>query len=605
MAGKSTIQVVISGDASGAVRAFKDVDQESSRMDRVGSRIADVGSKMRDIGKNMTLFATVPIVGAGVAAVKFASDLTESMSKVDVVFGESAREIQEWARSAARAFGMSRQEALEAAGTFGNFLIAMGNGVEESKDMSKALIGLAADLASFNNVNPEEVLLALRAGLAGEAEPLRRFGVNLSVARLEAIGASVGIKKLGKDMTGAEKSTLAYMAIMEDTALAQGDFARTAGGLANQQRILMARFKDTAATLGQQLLPIALKLVEFVQRLIDKFQGLSPEMQKVILIAGGLIAAIGPVTTIIGLLLSPVGLVVLALAALAAGFYLLYQRSETFREAIDALVSAFKDGGFSALLDEAVVQLQKLAAAFWEWIKDMTPKALAQLGVWALALGNWILTTAIPAAVGWLAALALKFVEWVATDVLPKLPGELSKIAAAIAKWLDEDGYPKAVEIGRQLGKALLEGMIDTAQKIPGWIAGLPDMIIDALGNWYYILWEAGWDMARGLADGFTAKLESLGGLAGKILNPAQIGLDFLLGTEKRASGGPVSAFQPYIVGERGPELFVPGASGQIVPNHAMGGGVVVNLNFNGQTDGQSVMSAVNSREFRAAMKSA
>lgn len=43
-----------------------------------------------------------------------------------------------------------------------------------------------------------------------------------------------------------------------------------------------------------------------------------------------------------------------------------------------------------------------------------------------------------------------------------------------------------------------------------------------------------------------------------------------------RASGGPVSANTPYIVGEQGPELFVPGSSGSVVPNHALGGGQTV-----------------------------
>lgn len=46
---------------------------------------------------------------------------------------------------------------------------------------------------------------------------------------------------------------------------------------------------------------------------------------------------------------------------------------------------------------------------------------------------------------------------------------------------------------------------------------------------------------------------------------------------EFRAMGGPVTSGSPYIVGERGPELFVPSQSGGIVPNHAMGG-VTINI---------------------------
>lgn len=56
-----------------------------------------------------------------------------------------------------------------------------------------------------------------------------------------------------------------------------------------------------------------------------------------------------------------------------------------------------------------------------------------------------------------------------------------------------------------------------------------------------------------------------------------------------RAAGGPVSGGQPYIVGERGPELFVPSASGNIIPNGSMGGGVINNYNITGYTDDQLV----------------
>jgi len=52
-----------------------------------------------------------------------------------------------------------------------------------------------------------------------------------------------------------------------------------------------------------------------------------------------------------------------------------------------------------------------------------------------------------------------------------------------------------------------------------------------------------------------------------------------------RANGGPVGAGQPYLVGERGPELFVPGAKGNIVPNNAMGGSnIVVNVDASGSS---------------------
>lgn len=77
------------------------------------------------------------------------------------------------------------------------------------------------------------------------------------------------------------------------------------------------------------------------------------------------------------------------------------------------------------------------------------------------------------------------------------------------------------------------------------------------------------------------------GSMAGTSSGPVGSRLDlFNLGAAQyRASGGPVSAGSPYIVGERGPELFVPGRSGSIVPNDSLGGdmmNVVVNVDANG-----------------------
>jgi phage-related minor tail protein len=66
--------------------------------------------------------------------------------------------------------------------------------------------------------------------------------------------------------------------------------------------------------------------------------------------------------------------------------------------------------------------------------------------------------------------------------------------------------------------------------------------------------------------------------------NPSSFGMGLLPG---RANGGPVSSGQTYMVGERGPELFVPGRSGTIVANDKMGGGstnVVVNVDAKGSS---------------------
>jgi hypothetical protein len=191
-----------------------------------------------------------------------ASNLSESIAKTNTVFGKNAQAIQDWSRTTASALGVSRQAALEAAGTYGNLFRAFGINEQESAKMSTALVTLAADLASFNNVPIEDALLALRSGLSGETEPLKRFGIALNEARLKEQALADGLIKTTKGtLPQAIKTQAAYSLIMKDSALAQGDVARTAGGLANQLKFLKAGLDDAKAGFGEALLPIVLNVV--------------------------------------------------------------------------------------------------------------------------------------------------------------------------------------------------------------------------------------------------------------------------------------------------------------------------------------------------------
>jgi hypothetical protein len=189
-------------------------------------------------------------------AIDAASNLAESQSKVNVVFDEGADAILTWSETSAEAMGLSKQAALEAAGTFGNLFDSLGLASEATVDMSKGAVQLASDLASFNNVGTEETLLAIRSGLLGEAEPMRRFGSALSAARVEQFALAEGWVQNKKDLTETMKVQARYQLILQDTANAQGDFARTSGGLANKQRTADAKTQDLVASLGKMLAPL-------------------------------------------------------------------------------------------------------------------------------------------------------------------------------------------------------------------------------------------------------------------------------------------------------------------------------------------------------------
>lgn len=221
---------------------------------------AEIDGKVPGIaGKAAGYFAAAfAAVGIGAFlgnAISEATDLSESASKVSVVFGDAAGGVEAFASTASTALGLSEAAALGATGTFGNLLRSTGLAEQAAADMSVGMVGLAGDLASFNNATPEEALEALRAGLLGEAEPLKKFGVNLNAAAIEAKAAELGLAGVNGELTDAQKAQAAYAIIMDQTALAQGDFLRTSAGLANQQRIAKAQFADLSADIGGLFVP--------------------------------------------------------------------------------------------------------------------------------------------------------------------------------------------------------------------------------------------------------------------------------------------------------------------------------------------------------------
>jgi len=328
-------------------------DNASAVLKGTGTDLKKLGTDMTKIGAGMSLALTAPILALGKSSIEAASNLEESLNKANVVFGESAGVIESWAETAAASFGQSKRQALEAAGTFGNLFSAMGMGQDEAAGMSTKLVELASDLASFNNIDPAVALDKLRAGLVGEAEPLKTLGVLINESTVKAKAMELGLGDASGALTEAEKVQARYALILEQTGKAQGDFARTADGLANSQRTLNATWEDTKAKLGEALLPIALQLSNALLGLLTAFNNLSPGAQQTILVIGGLLAVAGPLLMIVGQIIAVVGAlgpvfatvstaiggagpvlagvaavitgpVLLAIAALAAGIALLY-----------------------------------------------------------------------------------------------------------------------------------------------------------------------------------------------------------------------------------------------------------------------------------------
>ena len=204
-----------------------------------------------------------------------ASDLQEVQNVVDVTFGDDATVIENWSKRANKAFGLTELQAKKYTSTLGAMMKSSGLTGKAVTSMSTDLAGLTADMASFYNLNFDDAFEKIRAGISGETEPLKQLGINMSVANLEAYALSQGIDKAYESMSQAEQVTLRYNYLMETTADAQGDFARTSDSLANSQRVLANNFETLKANLGNVLLPVVNGAVEAINGLFD---ALTPDL---------------------------------------------------------------------------------------------------------------------------------------------------------------------------------------------------------------------------------------------------------------------------------------------------------------------------------------
>ena len=335
-----------------AQNAIKGVDDNVKKAS--GGMTNFVGN-LKKVGAALgATFAASQVAAFAKDSIMAASNMAESLSKVQVVFGEGAAEVEAFGKSAAQNLGISNQAALEATGTYGNLFQAFGLGQGESQKMSTSLVQLASDMASFNNTSIDQAITALRSGLSGETEPLKKFGVALSETRLKTEAMAMGLISSTKEaLTPAAKAQASYALIMKDTALAQGDYARTADGTANTMKTLQAKFEDAKVAVGEALMPAFKGLLGILKLLIpvltaigEFFKNNQSEVKAFAITVGILGAAWAAYTVFVKAAiiqqkilnfvqkLNPIGLIVIAVGLLVAIMVKLWNSNEAFRKAV-------------------------------------------------------------------------------------------------------------------------------------------------------------------------------------------------------------------------------------------------------------------------------
>ena len=226
-------------------------------------------------------FAGGALVSGIMSSINAASDLSETINKSTVIFGENSGAIDKWARGAATSMGLSRQAALNAASGFGDMFSQLGFSGDLAASMSQDVVLLSADLGSFNNLGTEDVAQRISAAFRGEYDSLQPLIPNINAARVEQEAMAMTGKRNAKELTAQEKAAATLAIVQKDGARAMGDFARTSDGVANKQKILSARMDDAKAKFGELLLPVKSLALDGFMALMDWGERLGPTFQAI------------------------------------------------------------------------------------------------------------------------------------------------------------------------------------------------------------------------------------------------------------------------------------------------------------------------------------
>ena len=302
MADVESLELLITGDATSAKKSLdtlidtlKELKQATAggcglsavtgEMGKLKNVNIGLSSANRSSSKSFANLAT-RVAAAGLALkkgvsivsswIKESSDYTENMNLFTVSMGEYAGSAMKYANTVSEVMGIDPSEWIRSQGVFMTLATGFGIAGDRAAKMSEQLTQLGYDISSYYNLPVEEAMQKLKSGFAGELEPLRSLGYDLSQAKLEATALSLGIDKAVSSMTQAEKAELRYYAVMTQVTQVQGDMARTLNDPANQLRVFSAQLTMAARSLGNlfipllnAVLPYAIAVVKVIRMLAD------------------------------------------------------------------------------------------------------------------------------------------------------------------------------------------------------------------------------------------------------------------------------------------------------------------------------------------------
>lgn len=531
MANEATLKLLLLGEDRSAGKTLRGVGKDAETTREKFGRLASASGKVLAGG----------LLAGGAAMVKFgnqASDLGETQSKVAQIFGkESVGALDSFADAAARNLGQSKQQALDAAATFGIIGKSAGKSGEDLVEFSTEMTALAGDLASFNNSTPEEAIEAIGSAMRGEAEPIRKYGVLLDDATLRNEALQLGlIKSVKEGLTPQQKALAAQAAILKQTKDAQGDFARTSDGLANKNRILKAEFANLTTEIGTKALPAMLAVTTAGMSAISWAEG-----NKTVVVA--LVAAFVGLTTVVVLVNAAlkVHAAALVVATAAKKIHVFWTNAER--------VAKMKSTAQMVLNTAAL-----LAAA--------AASKIVAVGLKVMVAAQWLLNAAMSAnpiglVIAALVALGIGMVAlWKKSETFRTIVKGALKGVGDAGKWLWDNALRPAFAAIVRVWTTVVGALINGAAKAFGWVPGIGGKLKTAADEFNKFA-----DKANAALDGIDDETVNVNVRLNQtkgVLTPLAQGQSLLL-SGASAVGGRVNTSGWRLFGEHGPEIgYVP-----------------------------------------------
>lgn len=255
-----------------------EMNSATSHVEKQTSKIRNAFSSLKGV---ISLALGAGLIKLGKDAITMASDLQEVQNVVDVAFGDMAYKCEAFAKTAIKQFGMSELSAKQTASTF----MAMGKGIgmasDQASDMAIQIAARSADVASFFNISQSEAATKLKSIYTGETETLKDLGVVMTQVNLKQYALAHGMSDNIEQMDQASLTTLRYKFVMDQLALAEGDFARTSGSWANQVRILKEQWKQLLGIIGNGLMAIFTPVINVLNKVLSKILQFAQVVQAV------------------------------------------------------------------------------------------------------------------------------------------------------------------------------------------------------------------------------------------------------------------------------------------------------------------------------------